>query len=105
MSHKFVPGQYIKNTFLNEYGIIKSRLPRICQDDILHMEDWQTWFAHACIPNDNPNLDMYWRKKKLEFEVWDEVINKEWRVYVNNKCSNVEISFQDDERTLKIFLT
>lgn len=33
-----------------------------------------------------------------------EIIDKDGRVYVNNKAYNVYITFQDNERTLKIFL-
>ena len=34
-----------------------------------------------------------------------EVIDSLGRAYTNYNCSNVEIQFQDEERTLKIFLT
>jgi hypothetical protein len=32
-----------------------------------------------------------------------EVIDKTGRVYVNNNC-NIELSYQDDNRTLKVFI-
>jgi len=33
-----------------------------------------------------------------------EIIDENGRVYVNNSCTHVELSHQDDGRTLKIFL-
>lgn len=33
-----------------------------------------------------------------------EVIDDLWRVYTNYNCKDVWLSFQDNDRTLKIFL-
>jgi len=33
-----------------------------------------------------------------------EIIDNEWRQYVNMNCENVELLYQDNNRTLKIFL-
>lgn len=33
-----------------------------------------------------------------------EVIDENWRAYVNNSCYDVKLSYQDNDRTLKIFL-
>lgn len=42
--------------------------------------------------------------KKLNLCTRVEVIDSEGRAYVNMDCSDVQISMQDDARTLKIFL-
>lgn len=34
-----------------------------------------------------------------------EIIDKHWRQYVNMNCRDVIIDLQDEDRTLKIFLT
>jgi hypothetical protein len=33
-----------------------------------------------------------------------EIIDENWRQYTNYNCSNVELSYQDNNKTLKIFL-
>jgi len=33
-----------------------------------------------------------------------EIINNEWRQYINMSCENVLLSYQDNNKTLKIFL-
>lgn len=34
-----------------------------------------------------------------------EIIDETWRVYTNYNCKNVEVVMQDNDKTLKIFLT
>ena len=34
-----------------------------------------------------------------------EVVDENWRAYVNNNCEGVALSYQDEWKTLKIFLT
>lgn len=34
-----------------------------------------------------------------------EVVDENWRAYVNNNCQDVVLSYQDEWKTLKIFLT
>jgi hypothetical protein len=58
-----------------------------------------------------------WNETKRKMNAWEipftedkpkvnrvEVIDKDWRSYVNLNASNVKVSYQDWRKTLKIFI-
>ena len=48
---------------------------------------------------------MFGQPKNLHHTTRVEVIDKTGRVYTNYRCKFVEVQMQDDERTMKIFIS
>jgi len=96
-----------------EYGHISDAFDNLPEEELLMTEqermalqalgiDYEDFRGQDDVDYEAPNGD-YIKSYPLITRV--EVIGKDGREYVNYECSNVQVSEQDQGRTLKVFLS
>jgi len=96
-----------------EYGHISDAFDNLPEEELLMSEqekkaletlgiDYEDFRGENDVDYEAPNGD-YIKSYPLITRV--EVIGKDGREYVNYECSNVQVSEQDQGRTLKVFLS
>ena len=96
-----------------EYGHISDAFDNLPEEELLMSEqekkaletlgiDYEDFRGEDDVDYEAPNGD-YIKSYPLITRV--EVIGKDGREYVNYECSNVQVSEQDQGRTLKVFLS
>jgi len=98
---------------IEEYGHISDAFDNLPEEELLMSEqekkaletlgiDYEDFRGEDDVDYEAPNGD-YIKSYPLITRV--EVIGKDGREYVNYECSNVQVSEQDQGRTLKVFLS